>query len=266
MSAITNTIHENLTQARAVSDPAQTFWTGGWDSTFRVLWLLFEEKATVQPHYIYDKRRKSAPQECATMDAIRAAIAERDPDAAARLLPTQGIAREDIPANHARRDAYEEIRAQTNGSQQYKYLSDYADMVLGRRIEIGIEVHETETSGAIYFLGELLEWSEQGGRLRADATNPQIALFHSFWFPLMRMRKRDMDVVARGCRWGDLLALTVFCQRPRPDGTACGRCHSCAVTGHAGYLKRMPLRARIRWRLKMANIWVRQRLLKEASR
>ena len=46
MSNIKNTTDETLSQARAASDPAQTFWTGGWDSTFRVLWLLFEEKAT----------------------------------------------------------------------------------------------------------------------------------------------------------------------------------------------------------------------------
>jgi 7-cyano-7-deazaguanine synthase in queuosine biosynthesis len=262
MPVITNTTDENLTQARAGTDPAQTFWTGGWDSTFRVLWLLFEEKATVQPHYIYDKRRKSAPQECATMDAIRAAIAARDPEAAARLLPTQGIAREDIPANQARRDAYEEIREQSKGSQQYKYLSDYSDMVPDRCIEIGIEVQGEEGTGTINFLRELLEWTEYGGKLRPNANNPQIALFHSFRFPLMRMCKRDMETVARGCSWGDLLALTVFCQRPRPNGTACGRCHACAVTGHAGYLKRMPLRARIRWRLKMANIRLRQRLLR----
>ncbi len=27
-------------------------WTGGWDSTFRVLDLVLHQKATVQPHYL----------------------------------------------------------------------------------------------------------------------------------------------------------------------------------------------------------------------
>lgn len=32
-------------------------WTGGWDSTFRVLQLLLCSRDAVQPHYIIDPER-----------------------------------------------------------------------------------------------------------------------------------------------------------------------------------------------------------------
>ena len=39
--------------------PINLFWTGGWDSTYRLLYLLIVEKKYVQPYYIIDLTRKS---------------------------------------------------------------------------------------------------------------------------------------------------------------------------------------------------------------
>ena len=41
--------------------PVQILWTGGWDSTFRLLQLLLELKLEVIPHYVIDDTRESAP-------------------------------------------------------------------------------------------------------------------------------------------------------------------------------------------------------------
>ena len=46
------------------------FWTGGWDSTFRVLQLLIAKKKTVQPFYINDPNRKSAEKELNAMKTV----------------------------------------------------------------------------------------------------------------------------------------------------------------------------------------------------
>jgi len=36
------------------TEPINLFWTGGWDSTFRLIQLVFVNKKTVHPYYIID--------------------------------------------------------------------------------------------------------------------------------------------------------------------------------------------------------------------
>ncbi len=43
-------------------------WTGGWDSTFRVLELVIMKKEMVQPHYILDEDRASTQKELHAYD------------------------------------------------------------------------------------------------------------------------------------------------------------------------------------------------------
>lgn len=45
-------------------------WTGGWDSTFRVVELSRMEGITIQPVYVIDPNRKSVPYELRAMDNI----------------------------------------------------------------------------------------------------------------------------------------------------------------------------------------------------
>jgi len=35
-------------------------WTGGWDSTFRLLQLILDTRATIQPVYVIDTARRSS--------------------------------------------------------------------------------------------------------------------------------------------------------------------------------------------------------------
>ena len=49
-------------------------WTGGWDSTFRLLWLSWIEGRTVQPLYIAEEGRASTAAELSAMKKILAEI------------------------------------------------------------------------------------------------------------------------------------------------------------------------------------------------
>jgi hypothetical protein len=69
--------------------PVQILWTGGWDSTFRLLQLLLELKLPVIPHYVIDDTRESAPIEIRTMERIRQALADKYPETRERLHPTR---------------------------------------------------------------------------------------------------------------------------------------------------------------------------------
>lgn len=53
-------------------------WTGGWDSTFRVLDLVLNKKKNIQPYYILDERRASTEIEIATMEKIKEMMKELD--------------------------------------------------------------------------------------------------------------------------------------------------------------------------------------------
>lgn len=45
-------------------------WTGGWDSTFRLLCLAENEDISIQPVYVIDENRKSKEYELDAMNKI----------------------------------------------------------------------------------------------------------------------------------------------------------------------------------------------------
>ena len=75
-------------------------WTGGWDSTFRLLTLLLREQHEVQPYYILDSLhyRPAVPAEREAMRLIRQALLKRWPEAAVRLADTVECQLADIEA------------------------------------------------------------------------------------------------------------------------------------------------------------------------
>ncbi len=64
------------------------FWTGGWDSTYRLLYLVLVKKQPVQPYYIIDPDRASFPTEIRAMVRIKEMIFERCPEARMLIRPT----------------------------------------------------------------------------------------------------------------------------------------------------------------------------------
>ena len=56
------------------TEAANLFWTGGWDSTFRLLQLVVEQGRLVQPYYIIDPNRLSLRHEIKAMSDIEQAI------------------------------------------------------------------------------------------------------------------------------------------------------------------------------------------------
>ena len=67
------------------------FFTGGWDSTFRLLELLLVEKRPVQPIYVIDPDRWSLQEEQKAMADIKTTVVERFPETADLLKPTMII-------------------------------------------------------------------------------------------------------------------------------------------------------------------------------
>src|SRR5699024_8248940 len=107
-----------------MSNITNLLWTGGWDSTFRLLQLLFIEEKMVKPHYIV------RPQECTgkeidTMHDIRRKISRQYPKQRKLLLPIAYTSTGEIKEHKAITDEYEKITKTKHINRQYEILARY---------------------------------------------------------------------------------------------------------------------------------------------
>jgi len=221
-------------------------WTGGWDSTFRLLDVVHRADVTVQPWYVVDPLRPSADHEQRAMDDLRARFAAQRPDLAARILPTVLYPRADIPEMPEVTALWDAIRARDRIGKQYDWLSRLARHEGLTRLEIGIQ--GAPDSGWAFTLakngrrvetayGPVLELVEK-------PEPPEYELFRPFVFSLVSTVKLEMLADAERAGFAPLLEYTWFCAEPR-GAHACGTCHPCQQALAQGMSRRMPLRSRV---------------------
>lgn len=222
-------------------------WTGGWDSTFRLLVLLLHERRIVQPYYIVDRLqyRPGVPEEQAAMQRIRAALAARSPQAAARLRTTIECAMTDIQPHAALNQAYEGCLTFGFIGGQYEWLAAYC---AAHRID-GMELSIHRDDKARDLLAPLIDAS----RTRLDAKHqgdPRYELFKGFRLPLFDLSKQNMRAVAQAGGFEDLMRMTWFCHTPRRH-RPCGTCNPCIYTIEEGLADRVPFAGRLRYHLRI---------------
>lgn len=207
-------------------------WTGGWDSTFRLLYLLREGKQ-VQPHYIIDPGRPSSGYELRAMEAIRKHINDMTVKLPGTLLPTEISEKASSVQNKKVQDAYNAIVKKMYIGDQYMWLADYCVARGIEGMEIGIE--------------------ENPIILRAvhSAGYPYTEIFGKFCFPILSTSKLEMKEWAQATETLPIMELTWFCHRPTAKAEPCGRCHPCEVTIRGGIDYRLPMRSRIRYHLRI---------------
>ncbi|KAB8314747.1 hypothetical protein SD81_035865 [Tolypothrix campylonemoides VB511288] len=230
----------------AAQSPVPLLWTGGWDSTFQLLRLLFAQGREVAPFYLMDERRASTAIELATMDRIRDAIAHRDPDAGRRLLPTRTCAVSSLRPDAAIARAFDDaVRASFMGDQ-YGWLAAFCRQ--HGLSDMQLCIHRDDKAHAAlepYVTGRV---ERDGVRTyRVDpryAALPQHTVFAAFAFPLFDLGKVDMAERAAANGWTELMRMTWFCHRPRRNGQPCGRCNPCLYTIDEGLGWRLPASSR----------------------
>jgi hypothetical protein len=223
-------------------------WTGGWDSTYRLLSLLLGEERAVQPYYILDnpRYRPAVPAEREAMRRIRQRLLHRYPEAAVRLVDTIECRLVDIDADTELARYYERCLATGFIGGQYEWLARYCRQ---HGIE-GMELSIHRDDKARELLVDLIDPTSR------DRLDPQFAgdcryeLFKSFRFPLFDITKRQMLAQARLAGFEDLMQLTWFCHRPR-RGDPCGTCNPCIYTIEEGLGERVPLAGRVRYHLRV---------------
>lgn len=233
--------------SRAQPAPTPLLWTGGWDSTFRLLSLAITERRTVQPYYVLDdpKLRPSVTAERDAMARIRKCLSECAPHAASLIAPTVECHLADIGPNREITHQFEHSLRSAFIGGQYEWLARFC---VDRGITgLELSIHRDDRAR------ELLEDLVDESRMQLDPRHvgdPRYELFKYFRFPLFDKTKRQMREEAQAARFDELMKLTWFCHRP-VNGEPCGRCNPCIYTIEEGLADRVPLRGRIRYQLRV---------------
>jgi len=137
-------------------DLTHIFWTGGWDSTFRVLYLIIVEKRKVQPYYIRGIHTKATKKEVLAMDSIKEKMFEKYPETKHLLQPTIYIAAENIAADEEIRKSFLKLQERYSFTPQNYYMSRFAKEAELDNIEICIGENRENTYGWIRELYDMI--------------------------------------------------------------------------------------------------------------
>ncbi|RZJ18357.1 MAG: hypothetical protein EON91_05590 [Brevundimonas sp.] len=237
----------------------RVLWTGGWDSTYRVLDLILNQGAVVAPVYVVDPGRRSTEIELATMAAIRARIAQRSQDAAARLRPLATYDLTGLRPRERFRAHLQAMRKEAHLGEQYVWLAE----LLAAHNLAGLELCIHKDDAAHRFVAPC---AAVDGDVCEIADLPEAdprSLFTGFRFPILEITKPEMALAAESAGFDDILELSWFCHSP-VGVEACGVCNPCVFTVNEGLARRLPPSALFRYRFR--RLWNVARKIKRAPR
>lgn len=190
-------------------------WTGGWDSTYRVLDLVLVQQRTVQPYYVLDPGRRSTRTEMAVIQKIRSAVSARESGAGRRLLSPRFIKRLEIRPNATVTAAFRTMKGERRLGSQYEWLARLAEQEDLTSLELA--VHRDD-------------------RFAKFVDRPGFEAYGRFSLPLLSISKREMKEAAEKGGFIDILEMSWFCHQP-VRGKTCGVCVPCtqAIEEGMGY-------------------------------
>jgi len=225
------------------------FWTGGWDSTFRLLEVVILQHKEVQPFYIIDPIRMSAGFELRAMQRIKKQLFEEYPETKELVLPTRYQELSSVPEISQLHECFYRLREEVPLGEQYKWLAYFADSQNLRQLEVS---SHPSTGVTNEFLDKFMREIESEGELNYEIDQKYSGtdvyeVFKYFRFPVFRRSKIRMHEIAQEHGFDHLLKHTWFCHHPTSKGIPCGGCIPCVVTLEDGLKHRFPRSSRIRY-------------------
>ncbi|CAK8712620.1 hypothetical protein H206_03225 [Candidatus Electrothrix aarhusensis] len=224
-------------------------WTGGWDSTFRILsTLLTQDGPNIRPLYLLDTSRASTINELETIHKIKKQIFKKGKYYSDKLKPMLIIDSSDIPEISEIREAYCKIR-QTNWlGSQYVQLAELINHFKLTYPEISIEADVTGLKFLHAFLRSNVT-TYNGMKILSSPMQDNISksyceIFKYFSFPLIFKSKLDMHQESLSFGISEELQMSWFCHTPR-RGQPCGLCGPCQDIVKADMAWRLPFLSRL---------------------
>ncbi len=229
-----------------MSDAIDVLWTGGWDSTYRVIHAAMIERREVYPHYIIDPVRRSSLRELQAISDVRSALRRLDTAAADRIQELRITPIMEIPEDRSITAAYKGMLATAYLGSQYDWLARYAQSQGLKKLELSVHVDDK----AHHFLqGKVEETNGSVWVLKNDVSGYERILFSRFTFPLLPLSKLQMRELASHHGFLAVLEKTWFCYHPL-GGQPCGVCNPCQYTMEEGMSYRLPWQGRLRYRFR----------------
>ena len=170
---------------------AQILWTGGWDSTYRMIELSFRD-LTIEPIYVVFESRKSKEKEMKAMEEILE-ILKKKPRTKAKFLPVKKVFYDEIPNNNEITEAYRRIAKETDLGSQHDWLARLATIYRGMEIciEKGVGDH-TPVRDAIYKYGKFKQVKNGEVLDKRHSSKDLMLVFGNFVFPIFQITEQEM--------------------------------------------------------------------------
>lgn len=210
--------------------PHYVFWTGGYDSTFRICELLIINQVPVQPVYLaynLDSAssddfwvRKNRLQEKEAMDKIRTILNIRFPYTKNLLYDTLYIDKNIEYKDYDYAFLEMNLWPKKRKIHQYSHLGKVSYM-MKTYIDSGVlGIHKQ--SNLVNFLDQNLEKIGNTYRLNVDRDHP----LHFLQFPLINKTKKDLCDISKQYNFNDIIKLSWSCWFPN-GGKPCKKCPMC---------------------------------------
>jgi hypothetical protein len=209
-------------------------FTGGYDSSFRLLEATIVENLVVQPHYIIDHRRRSKHLELRTMAKILTLLEKKFPEARKNVLETIFTHRKDIPKS-VDDPKLHKLRKKMHIGDQYFWLVDYSNLNPTLKFELAVMKHEYLKENLSKYFFENAEGHGAECRLVAKPAIENLDVFKNFRFPILDVTKKEMLQKAKENNFADILLNCWSCHRPTIFNNPCGKCHPCKLAIENGF-------------------------------
>jgi len=212
---------KNFDDSRQIT---KLLWTGGWDSTFRLLQVLLLNKEIVQPYYIKFRVRKSTKKEIAVMNRLREEIYKSYPFTKKLMLDTIYINDHEIQSDSEITSIYKKLTEENYIGNQYDYIVRFAKQYMLEGLEIG-----TEGSGNTHnFVKPHVSTENKHIKIDRKKAPEHIYQFYKYFhFPLLNYSKSEMGKIADKNNWSRILDDIWICHKPLFGKIPCGACNPC---------------------------------------
>ena len=229
-------------------------WTGGFDSTCRML-QLSKLHVRVQPIYIIDgSNRKSINNELHAISEITKDI-DAHPETRFDLLPLIKIKMDEIGEDEEISTAHRNIRRNIPLGTQYEWLARFAKS--NPNLELCFE--KDESASLYHYLRsyEVMKRIEEGeveycmiDEAKTDSDIFTILGNFRFPLPLLQTTKLEMIVEYERLGYESTMHKTWFCHTP-VNNEPCGVCNPCKITIKEGLTHRFSGEAMKRYRAEI---------------